>query len=117
MVEFIYLVFTRTPGGVTVGDSGLCCYDPCLSSAIISLGLLILHKRCRPRSEKKWPRPWVRLRDCRPSALPPGQGDSPVRPHDHKPALGDRRRRNQGPCCREPIQAYINEKLCLYSLE
>ena len=42
LVEFIYLVFTRKPGGVTVGDSGLCCCIPCLSSAIISLCLLIL---------------------------------------------------------------------------
>ena len=41
-VEFIYLVFTCTPGGVTVGDSGLYCCVPCLSSAIISLCLLIL---------------------------------------------------------------------------
>ena len=49
-VEFIYFVFTRTPGGVTVGDSGLRCCVPCLSSAIISLGLFILHKRSRPRS-------------------------------------------------------------------
>ena len=24
LVDFIYLVFARTPGGVTVGDSGLC---------------------------------------------------------------------------------------------
>ena len=39
LVEFIYLVFTRTPGGVVVGDSGLCCV-PCLSSAIISLCFL-----------------------------------------------------------------------------
>ena len=37
LVEFIYLVFTRTPGGVIVGDSGLCSCVPCLSSAIISL--------------------------------------------------------------------------------
>ena len=37
LVEFLYLVFTRTPGGVTVGDSGPCCCVPCLSSAIISL--------------------------------------------------------------------------------
>ena len=37
LVGFIYLVFTRTPGGVTVGDSGLCCCVPCLLSAIISL--------------------------------------------------------------------------------
>ena len=29
------------PGGATVGDSGLCCCAPCLSSAIISLRLLI----------------------------------------------------------------------------
>ena len=36
-VELTYLVFTRTPGGVTVGDSGLCCCVPCLPSAIISL--------------------------------------------------------------------------------
>ena len=41
LVDFIYLVYTRTPGGVTVGDSGLCCCVPCLSSAIISLCLLI----------------------------------------------------------------------------
>ena len=42
LVEFIYLVFTRTPGGVIVGDSGLCCCVPCLSSSIISLCSLIL---------------------------------------------------------------------------
>ena len=41
LVEVIYLVFTRTPGGVTIGDSGFCCFVPCLSSAIISLRLLI----------------------------------------------------------------------------
>ena len=41
LVEFIYLVFTHTSGGVTVGDSGLCCFMPCLSSVIISLCLLI----------------------------------------------------------------------------
>ena len=41
LVDFIYLVFARTPGGVTVGDSGLCCCVPCLSSAIISLCLVI----------------------------------------------------------------------------
>ena len=33
----IQRAFTRTPGGVTVVDSGLCCCVPCLSSAIISL--------------------------------------------------------------------------------
>ena len=42
LVEFMYLVLTRTPGGVTEGDSGLCCRVPCLSSAIISLRLFIL---------------------------------------------------------------------------
>ena len=46
LVEFIYLVFTRTPGGVIVGDSGLCCCVPCLSGAIISLCLLIFNKLC-----------------------------------------------------------------------
>ena len=40
-VVFMYLVFTRTPGGVTVGESGLCGGVPCLSSTIISLCLLI----------------------------------------------------------------------------
>ena len=50
LVEFKYHVFTRIPGGDTVGDSGLCCCFPCLSSAIISLYLLILHKRFRPHS-------------------------------------------------------------------
>ena len=34
LVEFIDLVFTRMPGRVTIGDSGLCCRVPCLSSAI-----------------------------------------------------------------------------------
>ena len=43
LVEFMYLVFTRAPVGVTVGDSGLCCCVPCLSSAIISICLLTLH--------------------------------------------------------------------------
>ena len=42
-VEFIYRVFTRMPGGVTVGDSDLCCCVPCLSTAIISICLLIFH--------------------------------------------------------------------------
>ena len=48
LVEFIYLVFTRMPVGITVCDSGLCCCVPCLSSTIISHCLLILHKRSRP---------------------------------------------------------------------
>ena len=42
LVEFTYLVFTRMPGGVTVGDSGLCCCVPCLSNASISFRLLKL---------------------------------------------------------------------------
>ena len=42
LVEFMYLVFTRMPGGVTVDNSDLCRCAPCLSSAIISLRLLIL---------------------------------------------------------------------------
>ena len=37
LLEFVYLVFTRTPGGVTVGDSGVSCRVLCPSSAIISL--------------------------------------------------------------------------------
>ena len=41
LVEFIYLVDTCMPGGVTIGSSGLCCCVPCLSSAIISLCSLI----------------------------------------------------------------------------
>ena len=41
LVEFMYLALTRMPGGVTVGDSGLCCCVPRLSSAIICLCLLI----------------------------------------------------------------------------
>ena len=50
LMEFIYLVFTRVPGGVTVGDSGLCCCFPYLSSAIISLCSLILHRGSGPHS-------------------------------------------------------------------
>ena len=40
-MEFIYLVFTRTPGGVTVGDSGLwsvecssVCVDGCARARV-----------------------------------------------------------------------------------
>ena len=50
LVEFMYLVFTRMLGGVTVGDSGLCCCIPCLSKAVIFLCLVILHRRSRPHS-------------------------------------------------------------------
>ena len=37
LMEFMYLVFTHMPGGVTIDDSCLCCCVPCLSSTIISL--------------------------------------------------------------------------------
>ena len=50
LVEFIYLVFTRMPVGVIVGDSGLCWCVPCLSSAIIYGCLMILHWRSSPHS-------------------------------------------------------------------
>ena len=36
-VELMHPVFTGVPGGVTVGDSGPCCYVLCLLSAITSL--------------------------------------------------------------------------------
>ena len=50
LVEFIYLVLTRMPGRVTVGDSGLCYCVPCLLSTIISLCLGILRRSSRPQS-------------------------------------------------------------------
>ena len=40
LVEFMYLVFTRMPGGVTVGDSCLRCCVPCLSGDIYLLCLV-----------------------------------------------------------------------------
>ena len=43
LVEFMCLVFTCMPGGVTKGDSALCCVC-CPLSTIISLCLLILHQ-------------------------------------------------------------------------
>ena len=43
LVEFMYRVFTRMPGAVTVGESGPCCCVPCLLSAISSFRLLIYH--------------------------------------------------------------------------
>ena len=52
LMELIYLVFTRTPGGVIVGDSGLCCCVPCLSSALISLCVLF-SARCSNIEIKK----------------------------------------------------------------
>ena len=41
LMDFMCLVFTHIPGGVTVDDSGLGCCVPCLSSAIISLCLWV----------------------------------------------------------------------------
>ena len=41
LVEFMYLAFTRMPGGVTTGNSGLRYCVSCLLSAIISLCLLL----------------------------------------------------------------------------
>ena len=40
-MELLHLLFTHMPGGVTVGDSVLYGCVPCLSSAFISLCLLI----------------------------------------------------------------------------
>ena len=37
LVDCMYLVFTRMPGGVTAGDLGLCCCVLCLLNAINSL--------------------------------------------------------------------------------
>lgn len=34
LLEFMYFVQTRMPGEITVCDSGLSCYVPCLSIAI-----------------------------------------------------------------------------------
>ena len=51
LVEFMYLGFTRTPGGVTVGDSGLCGCVPCLSSAVISLRLSNENTSAKARSQ------------------------------------------------------------------
>ena len=39
-VKFLYLVFTRTPGEVTIDNLGLCSCVPCLSSVITSCSLL-----------------------------------------------------------------------------
>ena len=43
LVEFMYPVFNRMPGGVIVGDSGLCCCVPvvCVTSIIVLKALLI----------------------------------------------------------------------------
>ena len=52
VVDFMYRVFTRMPGGVTVDDSGLCCCVPCLSSAVIFLCLWI-QRNCRLRDGRE----------------------------------------------------------------
>ena len=41
LVWFMYRVFTCTPGGVTVGDSSLCCCACCMLSVVNFLCLLI----------------------------------------------------------------------------
>ena len=35
VVVFMFLVFTRMPGGVTVGDSGLCCCVSCVFDGML----------------------------------------------------------------------------------
>ena len=37
----MYLMFTHKPGEVRVGNSGLCCYIPCLLGSMNSLRSLI----------------------------------------------------------------------------
>ena len=43
-VEFMYFVFTRMPGEVTVGDLGRCCCVPRLLSAMNFLCLLLIQE-------------------------------------------------------------------------
>ena len=49
LVKFLYLVFTGTPGGVTIAESGLRCCVPCLSRYYFPLWV-ILHRNSRPHS-------------------------------------------------------------------
>ena len=42
LLEFLYPVCTRIPGGVTVGGSGLRCCVPCPLSAMNSILLLLI---------------------------------------------------------------------------
>ena len=56
LVDFIYPVFTRMPGGVTVNDSGLCCCVPCLLSAIISLCLVMNNIALTNKPHRPFPR-------------------------------------------------------------
>ena len=63
--KFIYLVFTGMPGGVTVGDSGLCCYFPCLLSASISLCLMILESVLSlSQIHNRYPISWETVDKC-----------------------------------------------------
>lgn len=50
LVEFMFPVFIHMPGGVTRGDSDLCCSAPCLLGALNSLCLWILHRCLRSHS-------------------------------------------------------------------
>ena len=55
LMECMHLVFTRTPGGVTVGDSGLCCCVPSLPASVISVHFSVRQERKRKgwrRSDK-----------------------------------------------------------------
>ena len=56
LVEFMYLVFTCMPGGVTIGDSGLLLLYELLC-------LLILHRHLRPHSVSDYNN-WLRLQMC-----------------------------------------------------
>ena len=50
-MELTYLVFSRTAGGVTVGDSRLCC---CVSCRALSIRLLILLEGWKERFWQLW---------------------------------------------------------------
>ena len=76
LVKFMYLVVTHMPGGVTMGDSGLCCCVPCLLCTIISLGLVLLNRRSRPHSvsdycSNLYPSLFHSLRSLSPPPPPP----------------------------------------------
>ena len=73
LVEFMYLVFTRMPGGVTVGDSSLDCCVPCLLSAIASLCRVF--KETFAVTDSKELEPIIRLIHCR-IVFKEGTGDN-----------------------------------------
>ena len=56
LVQFVYLVFTHMPAGVTVGDSGLCGCVPRLSSAIVSLCLVMNNIALTNKPHRPFPR-------------------------------------------------------------